>query len=91
MESGNRLVLLAQSQVGSNIATSGNGGGIYSEGHVHSSETTFRANAAGGNGGGLYLSESGSSRIEGGQFVENTTIAYGGGIFDGGELFHKSG
>lgn len=88
VENGIRLTLMDNSHVSFNVAT-GSGGGIYTDGHLHSRETTFDGNSAGESGGGLFISESGSAQIALGTFQNNTAVEFGGGIFNGGELGHN--
>lgn len=79
-------LLIFNSEVSGNIASSQDGGGISTLGNLQTGNVDFIDNSAARNGGAVFVGEDGRANIQSGALEGNTAVAYGGGIFDGGLL-----
>ena len=63
------------------------GGGVYNRGFLSALDTAFADNRAEVNGGAIYITPTGSTRIENSSLSSNTAGNDGGGVFNFGSVF----
>ena len=84
-QTGSQMLIDADTRIQSN-RSSGIGGGVYNQGFVRALDAHFESNVAVNGGGALFNTQSASARVDGSEFIQNSSTANGGAIFNDGFL-----
>lgn len=84
VESPPGTAMARESNLTANIASDGNGGGVYNAGQLTLLAATVNRNSATGTGGGVYTNEVGMTTLKNSSVVTNTASSGGGLYTEGG-------